>query len=247
MKTRILKIGSNEKIAEKIFEMTFKCSSDESTQIAPGQFINIRLDQVYLRRPISVCYVGESEIRIVYKVVGEGTKIMSRCARGDGLDVLLPLGKGFNMKRPEKRPLLIGGGMGAAPLYGLCEKLQAMGKKPRAALGFTSGKEAFYIENFKRAGVPVQVATVDGSLGKTGVVTDIIAGLDYDCFYACGPEAMLKAVHREIPEDIYGEMSFEARLGCGFGACMGCSCKTLIGSKRICKEGPVMNRGEVCW
>ena len=210
---------------------------------APGQFVNIAIEGCYLRRPISVCDYDNESITLIYKVVGRGTEIMSRMQVGEKLDVLTGLGNGFSLSAPTERPLLVGGGVGVPPLYNLAKKLKQAGKKVQVVLGFNRADEIFYAEEFKALGVDVHIATVDGSVGVKGFVTDAMKELEFDYIYTCGPLPMLKAIYSASECD--GEFSFEERMGCGFGACMGCSCQTTKGSKRICKEGPVLKRDEI--
>lgn len=237
------KVTGNAKIAENTYEM--RLSGDFSSITAPGQFVNFAVEGCYLRRPISVCDVENGILTVVYKTVGKGTEIMSRIRPGETMDVLSGLGNGYDVGAGGERPLLIGGGAGVPPMYMLCKALVRAGARPVAVLGFNSRKEVFYEDEFKAAGAETHVTTVDGSYGIKGYVTDVIGKLDYTYFYACGPEAMFKAVEKTVKSD--GEYSFEERMGCGFGACMGCSCKTKYGSKRICKDGPVLKRGEIIW
>lgn len=237
------KVTGNAKIAENTYEM--RLSGDFSSITAPGQFVNFAVEGCYLRRPISVCDVENGILTVVYKTVGKGTEIMSRIRPGETMDVLSGLGNGYDVGAGGERPLLIGGGAGVPPMYMLCKALVRAGARPVAVLGFNSRNEVFYEDEFKAAGAETHVTTVDGSYGIKGYVTDVIGKLDYTYFYACGPEAMFKAVEKTVKSD--GEYSFEERMGCGFGACMGCSCKTKYGSKRICKEGPVLKRGEIIW
>ncbi len=237
------KVTGNAKIAENTYEM--RLSGDFSSITAPGQFVNFAVEGCYLRRPISVCDVENGILTVVYKTVGKGTEIMSRIRPGETMDVLSGLGNGYDVGEGGERPLLIGGGAGVPPMYMLCKALVRAGARPVAVLGFNSRNEVFYEDEFKAAGAETYVTTVDGSYGIKGYVTDVIGKLDYTYFYACGPEAMFKAVEKTVKSD--GEYSFEERMGCGFGACMGCSCKTKYGSKRICKDGPVLKRGEIIW
>ena len=237
------KVTGNAKIAENTYEM--RLSGDFSSITAPGQFVNFAVEGCYLRRPISVCDVENGIMTVVYKTVGKGTEIMSRICSGETMDVLSGLGNGYDVGAGGERPLLIGGGAGVPPMYMLCKALVRAGARPVAVLGFNSRNEVFYEDEFKAAGAETHVTTVDGSYGIKGYVTDVIGKLDYTYFYACGPEAMFKAVEKTVKSD--GEYSFEERMGCGFGACMGCSCKTKYGSKRICKDGPVLKRGEIIW
>ena len=236
-------IKSNKKLTESIFEMVL--IGDTSSITAPGQFINIKLDGFYLRRPISICDYDDSTITIIYKVVGEGTEVMSKMNAGETLDVLCGLGNGFDTSKSLDNPVLIGGGVGVPPMYNLCKKLIAEGKNVTVILGFNKKDEIFYEDEFEKLGADVKVTTVDGSYGIKGFVTDALKDTDYSYFYTCGPMPMFKAI--ESTTTTSGQYSFEERMGCGFGACMGCSCKTKYGNKRICKDGPVLTREEIIW
>ncbi len=243
MKQGIYRISENTRLAEGIYRMVLEGDSSECT--APGQFINIKLAGHYLRRPISVCDWDESSITIIYKVLGRGTEEMSAMPLGTELDVLTGLGNGYDISKSGSQPLLIGGGVGIPPLYNCCRQLIAQGKKPTVILGFNSGRDMFYTDEFAALGAEVIVTSADGSVGIRGFVTDAMEGLDYTYFYTCGPTAMLKAI--DAIAKTSGQLSFEERMGCGFGACMGCSCKTKYGNKRICKDGPVLEREEIIW
>lgn len=240
-KQDIYNILSNELIAKAVYKMVLEGDTQYIT--APGQFINIKLEDKFLRRPISVCDYDESTITIIYKVVGSGTEYMATLKAGDKLDILTGLGNGYTIVDAEK-PLLIGGGVGVPPMYNLCKKLIECGQKPTVVLGFNTKEEIFYENEFKALGAEVRVTTVDGSYGVKGFVTDAFPE-EYDYFYTCGPMPMFKAI--EAKATTSGQYSFEERMGCGFGACMGCSCKTKYGSKRICKDGPVLKREEIIW
>lgn len=240
-KQNIYKIISNERIAKDVFKMVL--GGDTQYITAPGQFINIKLYGKFLRRPISVCDYDENTITIIYKVVGSGTEDMSKMAAGQELDVLTGLGNGYDISKSTK-PLLIGGGVGVPPMYNLCKKLIESGQRPVVILGFNTKDEIFYEQEFRALGAEVRVATVDGSYGIKGFVTDAFPD-DYDYFYTCGPMPMFKAIEAKAVTS--GQYSFEERMGCGFGACMGCSCKTKYGNKRICKDGPVLEREEIIW
>ena len=243
MKQGIFTIEQNVPLTDSVYKMTL--SGDTSAITAPGQFVNILLEGLYLRRPISVCDMQDGLLTIVYKVVGKGTAQMSRMAAGEKLDVLTGLGNGYDMSVSGDRPVLLGGGVGVPPMYLLAKRLLEQGKKVKVILGFNTAGEIFYEQQFRDLGAEVTVTTVDGSYGMKGFVTDALKDMDYTYFFTCGPEPMLKAVYRASTTS--GQMSFEKRMGCGFGACMGCSCKTLTGYKRICKEGPVMRKEEILW
>ena len=242
MKQGIYKVLYNFNLAPGVFRMVLE--GDTSALIAPGQFVNIKLEGKYLRRPISVCDFDSKTITIIYKVVGEGTEQMSKMEAGEELDLLVGLGNGFNPEKSGDKPLLIGGGVGIPPLYNLCKELIKLGAKPTVILGFNTKSEVFYEDAFKVLGAEVIVTTVDGSYGIKGFVTDAM-DIDYTYFFTCGPMPMFKAI--ESVAKTSGQYSFEERMGCGFGACMGCSCKTKYGNKRICKDGPVLYREEIIW
>ena len=243
MKQSIFTVLSNEKIAVNTFKTVLE--GDTSAITASGQFVNIKLDGFYLRRPISVCDYDSESLTIIYKVVGKGTEYMSELSEGDKLDILTGLGNGYDLTKSGNNPLLIGGGAGVPPMYNLCRKLMVEGKKPTVIMGFNTSDEIFYEEEFKKLGAEVIVATADGSKGVKGFVTDAMKGVSYSYIYTCGPEPMLKAVYNAAESG--GQFSFEERMGCGFGACMGCSCETKYGNKRICKDGPVLDKEEIIW
>ena len=243
MKQGFFTVTENRKIASSVFEMTL--SGDTSEITAPGQFVNIQLDGFFLRRPISVCDCENGTLRLIYKVVGKGTEYMSKLTSGAELDVLTGLGNGYNTEVSGERPLLLGGGVGVPPMFMLAKELLAEGKVVTVILGFNTESEVFYEEEFKALGARVLVTTADGSKGIKGFVTDAMNDIDYTYFYTCGPEPMLKAVYNKAVTS--GQLSFEERMGCGFGACMGCSCKTKYGNKRICKDGPVLVKEEIIW
>ncbi len=243
MKQSIFTVLSNTALTDSVYKMVL--SGDTSAITNCGQFVNIQLSGMFLRRPISVCdYDGET-LTIVYKVVGKGTEAMSKMVEGTKLDILTGLGNGYDLTLSGDKPVLLGGGVGVPPMYNLAKKLIAEGKEVKVILGFNTASEIFYENEFKALGCDVTVTTVDGSYGVKGFVTTALEGMDYTYFYTCGPEPMLKAVYRASVTS--GQMSFEERMGCGFGACMGCSCKTKYGNKRICKDGPVLEKEEIIW
>ena len=242
MKQSLFSIVSNTPLTDSVYKMVL--SGDTSAITAPGQFVNIQLTGKFLRRPISVCDYDAQTLTIVYKVVGKGTEQLASMTAGETLDILTGLGNGYDLAPAGDRPVLLGGGVGVPPLYHLAKRLLALGKEVTVVLGFNTASEIFYEKEFQALGCKTFVTTVDGSYGKKGFVTDALPE-DYTYFYTCGPESMLKAVYRTT--NTSGQMSFEQRMGCGFGACMGCSCKTLTGNKRICKEGPVMRKEEILW
>ena len=242
MKQSFFEIVENIALTDNVMKMVL--AGDTSDITRPGQFINIKLDGLYLRRPISVCDRDEKTVTIIYKVVGRGTEQMSKM-QGGKLDVLTGLGNGYDISVSGERALLIGGGVGVPPLYMLAKELIAKGVKVSVILGFNTASEVFYEKEFAALGASVTVTTVDGSRGVKGFVTNAMDGIEYDHFYTCGPEPMLKAVYNASKTS--GQLSFEERMGCGFGACMGCSCKTLYGNKRICKDGPVLVKEEIIW
>ncbi len=243
MKQSIYKIIENIPLTDTVFKMVLE--GDVSDIKNSGEFINIQLEGKFLRRPISVCDVDATTVTIVYKVVGSGTEQMSKLPVGTELDILVGLGNGYDLSLSGEKPLLLGGGVGVPPLYNLAKRLIDEGKKVTVVLGFNTKDEIFYEQEFKNLGAEVFVTTADGTYGIKGFVTDAMKDIDYSYFYTCGPEPMLKAVYKASATS--GQMSFEERMGCGFGACMGCSCKTLTGYKRICKEGPVMKKEEILW
>ena len=243
MKQSIFQILSNTALTDSVYKMVL--SGDTSHITAAGQFVNIQLEGMFLRRPISVCDYDENTLTIVYKVVGKGTVAMSAMAPGKTLDILTGLGNGYDLSLSGQKPVLLGGGVGVPPMYNLAKKLISQGKEVTVILGFNTKAEIFYEAEFQALGCKVIVATADGSYGIKGFATTPLADIDYTYFYTCGPEPMLKAVYKAT--NTSGQMSFEERMGCGFGACMGCSCKTLTGYKRICKDGPVMRNEEILW
>ena len=242
MKQSFFEIVENIALTDNVMKMVL--AGDTSDITRPGQFINIKLDGLYLRRPISVCDRDDKTVTIIYKVVGRGTEQMSKMQSGK-LDVLTGLVNGYDISLSGDKALLIGGGVGVPPLYMLAKELMAKGVKVSVILGFNTASEVFYEKEFAALGASVTVTTVDGSKGIKGFVTNAMDGVEYDHFYTCGPEPMLRAVYNASKTS--GQLSFEERMGCGFGACMGCSCKTLYGNKRICKDGPVLVKEEIIW
>ena len=240
-KQDIYEIISNKPLANGVYKMVLKGDTQYIT--APGQFINLKLEGKFLRRPISVCDYSNEDITIIYKVVGEGTQQLSKMAAGENIDCITGLGNGYDISK-SKKPLVIGGGVGVPPMYNLTKCLIAAGQKPIVILGFNTKSEIFYEDEFRALGAEVIVATADGSYGVKGFVTDAMPE-DYDYFYTCGPMPMFRAIENKAKTS--GQYSFEERMGCGFGACMGCSCKTKYGYKRICKDGPVLEREEIIW
>ncbi len=242
MQDSIFTIIENIKIAKDVYKMLLR--GDTSAIINAGEFVNIQLDGFYLRRPISVCDVEGNVLTLIYKVVGKGTLAMSELPEGTGLRLLTGLGNGYDLTPAGEYPLLVGGGVGVPPMYLLAKRLLAQGKKVSVVLGFNTADEVFYEDEFKALGCDVQVTTVDGSHGVKGFVTDALPER-YTYFYTCGPMPMFRALNKAV--NTLGQFSFEERMGCGFGACMGCSCKTLTGNKRICKDGPVLKKEEIIW
>ena len=236
-------IQDNKPLTAVVYKMVLSGNTEAITK--PGQFVNIKLDGMYLRRPISVCDWEEGRLTLLYKTVGHGTEKMADMTPGETLDLLVGLGNGYDTGKSGNTPLLLGGGVGVPPLYGLAKRLLAEGKKVTVILGFNTKDEIFYEEEFKALGAEVYTATADGSYGKKGFVTDVMKQLTYSYFYTCGPMPMFKAI--EAAAVTSGQYSFEERMGCGFGACMGCSCKTKYGNKRICRDGPVLEREEIIW
>ena len=242
MKQSIFEIKTNEALTSTVYKMTL--AGDTTPVTAPGQFVNIKLEGQFLRRPISVCDCEDGLLTLIYKVVGRGTEQMSKMLSGEKLDLLTGLGNGYDTTLTGDHPLLLGGGVGVPPLYMLAKQLRAEGKTVSVVLGFNTKDEIFYENEFKALGCDVTVTTADGSYGVKGFVTNAM-DVDYTHVCTCGPEPMLKAVYKACTTD--GQFSFEERMGCGFGACMGCSCKTITGYKRICKEGPIMRKGDILW
>jgi dihydroorotate dehydrogenase electron transfer subunit len=242
MKRQLMVVDSLRNIQKNIYYMTLTGDCHEIS--APGQFINIKLDGFYLRRPISICDYDDGHASIVFQVVGPGTQKLSKAKRGSLLDVLIPLGNGFDISRGGSDPILVSGGIGLPPIYCLAKEMVNQGKTPRVICGFNGKDDVFPMVKFHDMGVNPIITTIDGSVGVKGLVTDALSDESYNYIYACGPEPMLKALWEVAPD---GQFSFEARMACGFGACMGCSCKTKYGSKRICKDGPVLYREEIIW
>ena len=246
MKEAVFRIDSNVLIAKNTYEM--ELTGDVSDIKRPGQFVNIKLDGFFLRRPISVCSTEDGRMTLIYKAVGEGTELMAGLAPGTRLNILTGLGNGFDTSLAGDHPVLIGGGAGIPPMYSLCKALVSVlsPENIKVILGFNTEEEIFYLREFQDLGVDVRVATADGSYGIKGFVTDILKDLDYTFFYTCGPMPMFRAI--EAIAKTSGQYSFEERMGCGFGACMGCSMTMADGSyKRVCKEGPVFRREEILW
>ena len=242
MNQQILTVAQNISLTDTVYKLILESPFLEEHR--PGQFVNIRLPGLYLRRPISVCDSEKGRLILLYKTVGKGTEALSRMVKGEKLDVLTGLGNGYNMQKAGDHPLLLGGGVGIPPLYLLAKKLREAGKDVTAVLGFNTKREIFGEDDFRYLGCRVTVTTADGSYGTKGFVTDALPE-NYTYFYTCGPEPMLNAVYRKTATS--GEFSLEERMGCGFGACMGCSCKTVTGQKRICREGPVLEKEEILW
>lgn len=242
-KQNIYTIESNLPLTSDVYKMVLL--GDTSYITAPGTFINIKIDDLFLRRPISVCDYDDISITIIYKVVGKGTLSLSKKQKGEKLDILTGLGNGFDGSLSGDKPLLLGGGVGVPPLYNLAKKLIAEKKEVTVILGFNKKEEIFYAKEFEDLGAKVILTTVDGSVGIKGFVTDAMKDIDYTFFYTCGPLPMLKAIYNASKTS--GQLSFEERMGCGFGACMGCTCKTKYGNKRICKDGPVLIKEEIIW
>lgn len=246
MKQVKFRIISNLPLTADVYQMVL---AGDTAGIGTGQFVNLQLDGLYLRRPISVCDCEGEILTLVYKVVGHGTEKMSKMQPGEKIDTLTVLGNGYSLGECGENPILLGGGVGIPPLYLLCKRLIAVGARPTVVLGFNKSGEIFYRDEFTELGVRVIIATADGSEGVEGFVTDAIPeGEKFSYFYTCGPEPMLRAVYNSPALDgVQGEFSFEERMGCGFGACMGCSCKTITGYKRICADGPVLKKDEILW
>lgn len=242
MKRQTLTIKEITVLAKDIYKMIL--AGDCTCISAPGQFINIKIDGFYLRRPISIACYDEESLTIIFKVVGEGTKVLAAMEAGQELDVLMSLGNGFDVSKAGSKPLLIGGGIGVPPIYGLCKEMVAAGMKPQVVMGFNTAADLILVDDFKALGIEPVITTADGSVGTKGFVTDAMKDMDFDYVLTCGPEPMLKAIYNVAPD---GQFSFEARMACGFGACMGCTCETKYGYKRICKDGPILYKEEIKW
>ena len=243
MKQGLFTITENTALTDAVYRM--RLQGDTSAVERPGQFVNIRLEGKFLRRPISVCDKADDTLTVIYKTVGSGTEQLARMPEGAGLDILTGLGNGYDLSTAGPEPLVVGGGVGVPPMYWLTKQLCAAGCKVTAVLGFNTASEIFYANEFAAAGAKVILTTADGSAGTRGFVTDAMKDLSYSYFYGCGPEPMLKALYRASKTS--GQLSFEKRMGCGFGACMGCTCRTITGYKRICREGPVLRKEEILW
>ena len=238
-------IRSSRQLAGDIFEVILE--GDTSAITMPGQFVNLDLPGFFLRRPISICDWDESTVKLLVKIAGKGTDMLVHLKSGVELDTLSGLGNGFDFTLAGEHPILVGGGIGIAPIYGLARRMKAAGITPLVALGFRSAKDAFYLEEFKALGCELLVATEDGSMGMKGFVTDLVKSRpERDYILTCGPLPMLKALHA-LPQLTDGQFSFEARMGCGFGACVGCTVPTKDGYKRVCKDGPILYKEEIVW
>ena len=239
----IFNVKQNYKLADAVYRMELEGNASSVT--AAGQFVNVKTSGCYLRRPFSVCDFSENSLTIVYKTAGKGTEAFSRVKPGEKLDVLVGLGNGYSLDKSGERPLLIGGGVGIPPLYGLAKRLAAQGREVNVVLGFNTASEIFLEKDFRALGVGVTVTTVDGSYGKKGLVTDVLGSFSYTHHYTCGPRVMLKAVYEKTTGG--GSYSLEERMACGFGACLACTCKTTYGHARVCKEGPVFEKEDLVW
>ena len=235
-------IIENARIAPNVYLLDL--AGDTSMVKRPGQFCQVQIPGFYLRRPISICDWDENGMTLIYKAVGEGTEALSKMETGAVLDALNGLGNGYDVNACGNAPLVIGGGVGVPPLYGLTKALLRAGKAPKVVLGFNTFEEVFLLDEFEDLEVPVTVATADGSFGVKGFVTDALPQ-NYDSFFACGPEPMLKAVYQKC--NAPGQLSLEQRMACGFGACMGCTIQTNHGPRRVCKDGPVFRKEELPW
>lgn len=245
MKKSVFTLGRARRLAGDVWELVL--AGDTSAVTAPGQFVNLELPGKFLRRPISVCDWAEGRLTLLVKEAGEGTKELVRLPAGTELDTLSGLGNGFSPSAAPEGAVLVGGGIGIAPLYGLARRMLERGQPPAAVLGFRSREDAFYTEEFAALGLEVRIATEDGSLGTRGFVTDVLNELpDRRFVCACGPTAMLKAVHA-LPQITGGQFSFEARMACGFGACVGCTIQTKKGLRRVCKDGPIFHKEDIVW
>ncbi len=244
MKNSILQIKQNKKIALNTYKLVLSGDLKIKKEYRPGSFVNLKIPGFYLRRPISISDVTDKELTLIYKVVGEGSDYLSQMGKGN-IDTLLDLGNGYNINGVKKTALLVGGGAGIPPLYYLAKLLIKKKKEVIVILGFNNKEEVFYVNEFKKLGVKVIVTTIDGSVGIKGFVTDALKGLKYDYVFSCGPFVMMKALFNKVNKT--GQYSLEERMGCGFGACRGCSIKTKVGIKRICKDGPVFKGEDIIW
>ena len=241
MNQSIFEILTNTALTSSVYKMILH--GDTSGITGPGQFVELALPGKFLRRPISVSDWREDSLTLIYKVVGQGTEQMASLPVGTKLDVLTGLGNGYDLAPSGENPVLVGGGVGVPPLYALCKALLAQGKRPSVILGFNRESEIFLKAEFEALGVPTHIATADGSVGTKGFVTDVLKTLPYSYFYSCGPMPMFRAMEAVVTTS--GQYSLEERMGCGFGACMGCSIQTRSGARRVCKDGPVFVREEV--
>lgn len=243
MKQSTFMVLKNYPIIQGVYKLVL--SGDTSAIVNPGQFVDIQVKGHFLRRPFSVCDWDKETVTVVYRTIGKGTKDLAAAVPGEGLDVLTGLGNGFDTSLSGNTPLLVAGGSGVPMMYALAKKFIAEGKTVTAVLGYRSVHDIFLADDIRHLGVNVHITTEDGSLGTKGFVTDVMKDLDYSYFYTCGPEAMFEAIDKVAKTS--GQFSFEARMGCGYGACMGCTCETKYGAKRICKDGPVLVREEIVW
>ena len=244
MKRAVFTVLGNERISADVFDL--RLSGDTSELVGSGQFVNADIPDLYLRRPISICDYSPGEMRLVIKIVGKGTQKMASLKEGDPVDLLVPLGNGFDTAKSGKTPYLFGGGVGVAPMVRLAKDLIGQGKKTTVVLGFNSSSDVILYDDYCRivGKENVFVTTVDGSFGQKGFVTEVNAdGASF--VYSCGPLPMMKALDKAI--ECGAEYSFESRMGCGFGACMGCTLASAGGPVRVCREGPVFRKGEILW
>ena len=245
MKKSVFTLERTQQLAGDVWELIL--AGDTSAVTAPGQFVNIALPGKYLRRPISICDWDKHHLILLVKEAGEGTRRLVHLSAGEKLDMLTGLGNGFDISKTDEHTVLVGGGIGIAPLYGLATRMAEQGCRSTAVLGFRSKEDAFYLEKFAALGLDVRTVTEDGSLGAKGFVTDVLRDIQH-CAYvcACGPAAMLRAVHG-LPQITRGQFSFEARMACGFGACVGCTIQTKKGLCRVCKDGPIFQKEDILW
>ncbi len=242
MKQGLFRIAENRPLTEKVSRL---CLEGDCSHVGePGQFVDLRLEGLFLRRPLSVCDVEGDRLTLLYEESGKGTALLRTLPEGTVLDVLTGLGRGFDRSLAGSSPLLIAGGTGASPLYGLAKRLCAEGRDVTVILGFATAAERFYEEEFRALGVTLCVCTEDGSYGRAGFVTEAM-DRPASYFYTCGPKAMMQSVCARAETD--GQLSLAVRMGCGFGACMGCRVETISGGRRVCKDGPVFGKGEILW
>lgn len=245
MKQGLFQIYSNTQVADKVYLM--RLLGDTSGFFCPGQFADVALDGRFLRRPFAATEWDSEGFSLIYKVVGQGTEQMTGLCNGDTLDILTGLGNGFDTSLCRYSALIVCGGLGASPVFSLARQLVSEGRKVTVIMGFNKASDVFFVKEFESLGATVAVATMDGSVGIKGLVTDAIDALkpEFDCFYTCGPKVMMKAVCEKLQAP--GQASLEERMGCGCGICYGCTCNTTKGARRVCADGPVFDKEDIIW